>query len=275
MVMTENTTENQRPVNQGVGVTRNNGDMNTSRTSVVRPPPVEEVVMAENTTENQQPDQGVTKERKKRGRTICKQLINLKPGQKLPIIFKNRRGAGPNGSVWSSYLGTIIRNSQMCPVRVKDWDEIGREELEHMWAAVKEYFTNPDMESAKEDVFDHMNEMWRTWRSKMNCKHVKVRDNLEDILGDVPRFLNKEDWEWVVKEKFLSKEFLEISKRNEENIAKKTMNQHSGRKPVRQIGLDLTEKLGRAPTVAELVFDTYKEGDIIKDVAANARHVIT
>ncbi|CAL1406755.1 unnamed protein product [Linum trigynum] len=50
------------------------------------------------------------------------------------------------------------------------------------------------------------------------------------------------------------------------------MNQHSGRRPVRQIALDLEEKLGRPPTVAELVFETYKEGDIIKDEAANERH---
>ncbi|CAI0444825.1 unnamed protein product [Linum tenue] len=62
-----------------------------------------------------------------------------------------------------------------------------------------------------------------------------------DILNDVPEFLSKEDWEWLVKEKFLCKEFKE-------------------------------EKLGRPPTVAELVFETYKEGDMIKDDEANERH---
>ncbi|CAI0376073.1 unnamed protein product [Linum tenue] len=75
----------------------------------------------------------------------------------------------------------------------------------------------------------------------MNCEHVKNHDNLEDILNDVPEFLSKEDWEWLVKEKFLCKEFKE-------------------------------EKFGRPPTVAELVFETYKEGDTIKDDAANERH---
>ncbi|CAL1411202.1 unnamed protein product [Linum trigynum] len=106
----------------------------------------------------------------------------------------------------------------------------------------------------------------------MNCEHVKNHDNLEDILNDVPEFLIKEDWEWLVKEKFLCKEFKKMSKTNEENRALKTMNQHSGRRPVRQIALDLEEKLGRPPTVAELVFKTYKEGDMIKDDAANERH---
>ncbi|CAL1394572.1 unnamed protein product [Linum trigynum] len=74
--------------------------------------------------------------------------------------------------------------------------------------AILEYFTNPDMESAKEDVLDHMNELWRTWRSRMNRDHVKPHDSLVEILEDVPEFLSKEDWEWCVKEKFLSEEFL-------------------------------------------------------------------
>ncbi|CAL1388270.1 unnamed protein product [Linum trigynum] len=63
-----------------------------------------------------------------------------------------------------------------------------------------------------------------------------------------------------------------MSKTNEENRALQTMNQHSGRRPVRQIALDLEEKLGRPPNVAELVFETYKEGDMIKDDAAIERH---
>jgi len=64
-------------------------------------------------------------------------VAGLKSGEKLPIIFYNNRAVGENHQFWSRHLGRVVRDRTICPVRVKAWKEIGENEKNHMWEAVK------------------------------------------------------------------------------------------------------------------------------------------
>nr|CAD1821575.1 unnamed protein product [Ananas comosus var. bracteatus] len=74
--------------------------------------------------------------RKVRGKNKCKEVAKLKSGKKLSVKFYNKCVVGKNHRVFSRHLGRIVRDRNICPLRVYSWKEIGDEEKEHMWATV-------------------------------------------------------------------------------------------------------------------------------------------
>jgi len=70
------------------------------------------------------------------GRNKCKEIAKLKPGEKLPIQFYNNRAVGDNYDVFVRNLGTTVRDTNMCPLRVHRRKDIEDRQLEHMWQAV-------------------------------------------------------------------------------------------------------------------------------------------
>lgn len=81
-----------------------------------------------------------TQKRKVRGKNHNKKVSGLKNGEKLPIVFYNNRAVEENHQSWSRHLGRIVRNPNICPIRVKSWKEIGKKEKDHMWESVKVHF---------------------------------------------------------------------------------------------------------------------------------------
>jgi len=62
-----------------------------------------------------------------------------------------------------------------------------------------------DMNAKKEHVLQHMRRLWNNWRGSLH-KNMKSKPFC-DALKDVPRGVDKSDWEWLVKEHFLSDKF--------------------------------------------------------------------
>ena len=73
---------------------------------------------------------------KTRGRNKCKEIAKLKPGEKLPIEFYRNRAIGENYDVFVRHLGIIVRDTNICPLRVHRWKDIDDRQLEHMWQAI-------------------------------------------------------------------------------------------------------------------------------------------
>ncbi|XP_075104867.1 uncharacterized protein LOC142161799 isoform X2 [Nicotiana tabacum] len=84
-----------------------------------------------------------------------------------------------------------------------------------------------------------MRRLWNNWRGSL---HMIVKSKpLRDVLKDVPEGVDKSDWEWLVKEHFLSEKFKERSTRNSMNRSKLIMPHHTGSKPIREIIYELAE----------------------------------
>ena len=86
---------------------------------------------------------GVSKRRKSgnrsaqtRGKNKCKEIAKLKPGEKIPIQFYRNRAVGDNYDTFVRHLGIIVRDTNICPLRVHRWKDIDTRQLEHMWQAV-------------------------------------------------------------------------------------------------------------------------------------------
>ena len=111
----------------------------------------------------------------------------------------------------------------------------------------------------KEEILEHVRKLWNNWRGDLHRKFVKPAKSIREAIKSVPKDVSKEDWEWLVKEHFSSKEFLvsahitssfslvctldnvislwiqERSTRNSKNRANRKMFHTSGSKPYRQI----------------------------------------
>ncbi|KAH0670628.1 hypothetical protein KY290_017121 [Solanum tuberosum] len=61
------------------------------------------------------------------------------------------------------------------------------------------------MNAKKEHVLQPMRRLWNNWRGSLH-KNMKSKPFC-DALKDVPRGVDKSDWEWLVKEHFLTDKF--------------------------------------------------------------------
>ncbi|XP_020100727.1 uncharacterized protein LOC109718741 [Ananas comosus] len=234
--------------------------------------PMEETHIEEESRETD--STSVAKKRKVRGRNKCKEVAKLKSGKKLNVKFYNKRVVGKNHRVFSRHLGRIIRDRNICPLRVHSWKEIGDEEKEHMWAAVTDKFENTKMEDFREDILAHMNDLWNKWRGDLHRKYVKPCSTIQETLRNIPEDINREDWEWLVKEHFSSKKFMAASKRNSSNRAKLTMPHRTGSKPIRQVIWKKGGKVGQPPSLATIFFESRKKGDKLVDQDTIEQYVV-
>ncbi|KAK9157995.1 hypothetical protein Scep_004569 [Stephania cephalantha] len=78
-----------------------------------------------------------TSKNKKRGKNMNKKVANLKQGERLKIDFLLKRGVGDNQRYRSRYLGKIVRDPYMCPIRVLQWDNISEVSKNHIWDVAK------------------------------------------------------------------------------------------------------------------------------------------
>ena len=60
----------------------------------------------------------------------------------------------------------------------------------------------------KDEILEHVRKLWNNWRGDLQRKFVKPAKSMREALKTVPKDVSKDDWEWLVKEHFFSKEFL-------------------------------------------------------------------
>ncbi|XP_047316043.1 uncharacterized protein LOC124919761 [Impatiens glandulifera] len=204
-----------------------------------------------------------------RGKNKCRSLEKLNTGEKLSVTFYRDRATGLNHKIFTRYLGMIVRDTNICPVRVSDWNKIDEDALNRMWTAVTDKFINEHMELYREPTLKHMHVLWKNWRAEMNAKYVKPCGNQSEVFQNVPNDMEKGDWEWLVKEYYLSEKYQELSKRNSKNRQSKSIPPHrTGSKPFRHIEYEMGGKDGNPPNIASMFHETRKSGEGIVDLEA-------
>ena len=54
----------------------------------------------------------------------------------LEVTYFHNGPVGANHKIITRHMGKLIRDPNVCPVRVHSWNEINENAKEHMWAAV-------------------------------------------------------------------------------------------------------------------------------------------
>ncbi|XP_070018633.1 uncharacterized protein [Nicotiana sylvestris] len=115
-----------------------------------------------------------------------------------------------------------------------------------------------------------MRRLWNNWRGSL---HMILKSKpLRDVLMDVPEGVDKSDWEWLVKEHFLSEKFKERSMRNSVNRSNLIMPHRTGSKPIREIIYELGGKDGNPPDMATIFFETHKKDDKLVEPKTNEKY---
>ncbi|XP_049399775.1 uncharacterized protein LOC125863826 [Solanum stenotomum] len=133
-----------------------------------------------------------------------------------------------------------------------------------------EKFDYDNMNDQRDNVLQHMRKLWNNWRGSLH-KNMKSK-SLHEVLKDVPIGVDKSDWEWLVKEHFLSKKFKESSTRNTISMSKLYMPHRTGSKPIREIIYELGGKDGNPPNMATIFFETRKKGNELVEPETNEKY---
>ncbi|OIT34191.1 hypothetical protein A4A49_62140, partial [Nicotiana attenuata] len=197
-----------------------------------------------------------------RGSNKCKEVASLEVGEKLKVTFYNNRTVGKNSNLFSRHLGKIVRDRNICPLGVASWDRIKEEKLNHMWAAVTDKFESDDMDIHRNHILGWMKELWNKRRGQLHANYVKGKP-IQEALKNVPKGVDKKQWEWLVKEHFATESFQARSNRNAANRTKLKMLHHIGSKPIREIIYQKGGKDGKPPDLATIFFETRKKNNIL------------
>ncbi|XP_059311735.1 uncharacterized protein LOC132063250 isoform X1 [Lycium ferocissimum] len=211
------------------------------------------------------------KVKKVRGSNKCKEVASIEVGQKLKVTFYNNRTVGKNSNLFLRHLGKIVRDRNMCPLGVSAWDDIKEEKLNHMCAAVADKFESDDMDIHRDHILRWMKELWNKWRGKLHETYVKGKP-IQEALKNVPKGVDKKQWEWLVKEHFFTESFQARSNRNIANRAKLKMLPRIGSKPIREIIYQKGGKDGKPPNLATVFFETRKKNNTLVDPEAIEKH---
>ncbi|KAH0642126.1 hypothetical protein KY290_033728 [Solanum tuberosum] len=126
------------------------------------------------------------------------------------------------------------------------------------------------MNDQRDNVLQHMRKLWNNWRGSLH-KNMKSK-LLHDVLKDVTIGADKTDWEWLVKEHFLSDKFKESCIRNTITLSKLCMPHRTGNKPIREIIYEMGGKNGNPPNMATIFFETRKKGNELIQPETNEKY---
>ncbi|KAM3355870.1 hypothetical protein P3S68_022584 [Capsicum galapagoense] len=143
----------------------------------------------------------------------------------------------------------------MCPLDVSSWSDIKKQNLDHIWAAIKDKLESDDMNDHRDYIFGWMHELWNKWRGYLHSKYVKNKSMVQALKYKSEK-VDKKDWEWLVKEHFCSKSFQqkEYSKR-----ANLIMLHHTGSNPIRKIMYQQGGKDGNPSDLGTIFNETHKK----------------
>ncbi|XP_021321792.1 uncharacterized protein LOC8074289 [Sorghum bicolor] len=119
---------------------------------------------------------------------------------------------------------------------------------------------------------EHARDLWNNWRGDLNRQFVKPARNMQQAIKNCPKGIKQPDWEWLVKEHFYSKDFIDRSKRNSKNRSNLKILHHSGSKPYRQIIWDNGGKENNPPTLDKLFSLTHMKDGTFVDSETSTKH---
>ncbi|WMV09400.1 hypothetical protein MTR67_002785 [Solanum verrucosum] len=83
---------------------------------------------------------------------------------------------------------------------------------------LKDKFESVDLNDHRDHIFGWMNELWNKWRGYLHATYVKNKPIVQ-ALKNIPKGVEKKEWEWLVKEHFCFESFQGGKDGNPSNLA--------------------------------------------------------
>ncbi|KAL2905029.1 hypothetical protein RDABS01_003739 [Bienertia sinuspersici] len=157
-----------------------------------------------------------------RGLTRNLNMAKMRPGEKLKVDFTmNGQPIGNHRATLANYCGALVKDPLNAPLyEVEQFSQIPQENKDKMWQLVLDKFDiglNDDQEEEERKkkymlrrkfIMESLNKKYRNFRARLKSDYYDTEEMDEDRLKEenMPNFVDKKDWEWLVKY-FGSEEF--------------------------------------------------------------------
>ncbi|GAB4833278.1 hypothetical protein Ancab_039946 [Ancistrocladus abbreviatus] len=219
-----------------------------------------------NQTTSQQCDsiasQDASNSRRKRGPTTCVDIHARTLDMRTPIILneKNQPIGPDDGSLrrFSSFLGTLARDSSFCPLDKPTWRQINDEKKSRLWKYVNEKWLIPS--SGEKWVLSTIRECWKCYKCRLREKYYEKYPNDKVRLRNRPDTIPIDQFRALLKY-WGSERGKELSQKNKVNRAKQVDTHTTGPTSFARIRKNLQEKNPNQeePSTAEMYIETRKK----------------
>ncbi|KAL2924191.1 Eukaryotic translation initiation factor 3 subunit M, partial [Bienertia sinuspersici] len=157
-----------------------------------------------------------------RGLTRNLNMAKMRPGEKLKVDFNmNGQPIGDHRATLANYCGALVKDPLNAPLyEVEQFSQIPQENKDKMWQLVLDKFDiglDDDQEEEERKkkymqrrkfIMESLNKKYRNFRARLKSDYYDTEETDEDRLKEenMPNFVDKKDWEWLVKY-FGSEEF--------------------------------------------------------------------
>ncbi|XP_020207878.1 uncharacterized protein LOC109792841, partial [Cajanus cajan] len=193
---------------------------------------------------------------RKRGKTLCLK-IHARQLEERQDITLNDLGEpiGPDDrrvSEFTSFLGTIGRSSDFCPLNYTNWKALDKDSI---WDYVNQKYIIP--EKGKKVVFRIINDAWWRYKCYIKKEHFSKYETLRERLKNRPQEISEAHFKELM-EYWRLELVQEISQKNAQNIAQQKWRHRKGPISFARIRerLRASKKDKEAPTQAEMFIET-------------------
>ncbi|XP_075473343.1 uncharacterized protein LOC142504350 [Primulina tabacum] len=214
--------------------------------------------------------------RKKRGKTIMKDVHSLAPGDRLVATF-NERGQpyGEMQPTLANFVGTIARNGNVLPLDFSDWRKMPKRCLDDAWERLTASFDILDQHRAS--VMQMMGVSWRRWKTQVKATSYDPNIPLRELVSirPIPHDLTPEVWQtlchyWKSNES--------TSRINREKGSKKRGIHAQGRTNIASLEYKFFQENDRKPTRIEILHlsrqSKKKGGALVDDEAIRVEDLL-
>ncbi|KAL2904255.1 Autonomous transposable element EN-1 mosaic protein [Bienertia sinuspersici] len=161
-------------------------------------------------------------------------MPKMRPGEKLNVDFNmNGQHIGDHIATLANYCGALVKDPLNAPLyEVEQFSQIPQDNKDKMLQLVLDKFDiglDDDQEEEERKkkymqrrkfIMESLNKKYRNFRARLKSNYYDTEETDEDRLKEenMPYFVDKKDWEWLVKY-FSSEEFQKKSQRNIKNCS--------------------------------------------------------
>ncbi|MQM21651.1 hypothetical protein Taro_054695 [Colocasia esculenta] len=145
-------------------------------------------------------DHDVGMKRKGRGPTMCHDVHALEDGKKICVEWDDiGQPVGKGGKSLRTFLGTVARNADKCPINVQSWDKMPPNCIEDVWLFIQRKYDVPNEDLYRNWVMKDLSFKWKFHKYDPRRKYLKQDKKSVQIQPPSRYNINEDMWREAVK----------------------------------------------------------------------------
>ncbi|KAL2894415.1 Autonomous transposable element EN-1 mosaic protein [Bienertia sinuspersici] len=211
-------------------------------------------------------------------------MAKMRPGEKLKVDFNmNGHPIGDHRATLANYCGALVKDPLNAPLyEVEQFSQIPQENKDKMCSFFSNFHVllckdkfdiglDDDQEEEERKkkymrrrkfIMESLNKKYRNFRASLKSDYYDTEETDEDRLKEenMPNFVDKKDWEWLVKY-FGSEEFQKKSQKNIKNRSCLDAGHTAGSKSFAQKAEDMYKRDKVMPGLLDVYEETHLTSD--------------